>query len=83
MQLKPLLNSLADEFPVFHLQCVTMRKAPVYVTTVVGRPPMEDVYLGKASERSVELLSLNPAYPPRTVPRSEVQWMARILWASQ
>jgi 4-hydroxy-3-polyprenylbenzoate decarboxylase len=45
------LYSLADEFPVFHLQCITMRKKPVYVTTVVGRPPMEDVYLGKASER--------------------------------
>jgi len=45
------LYSLADDFPVFHLQCVTMRKKPVYVTTVVGRPPMEDYYLGKASER--------------------------------
>jgi 4-hydroxy-3-polyprenylbenzoate decarboxylase len=43
--------SLADNFPVFHLQCVTMRQKPVYVTTVVGIPPMEDVYLGKASER--------------------------------
>src|SRR5436190_3885194 len=43
--------SLADDFPVFHLQCVTMRKKPVYVTTIVGIPPMEDVYLGKASER--------------------------------
>lgn len=45
------LYSLADDFPVFHLQCITMRKSPVYVTTVVGRPPMEDYYLGKASER--------------------------------
>lgn len=45
------LYSLADDFPVFHLQCITMRRKPVYVTTVVGRPPMEDVYLGKASER--------------------------------
>jgi len=45
------LYSLADDFPVFHLQCITMRKKPIYVTTVVGRPPMEDVYLGKASER--------------------------------
>jgi 4-hydroxy-3-polyprenylbenzoate decarboxylase len=45
------LYSLADDFPVFHLQCLTMRKTPVYVTTVVGRPPMEDYYLGKASER--------------------------------
>jgi 4-hydroxy-3-polyprenylbenzoate decarboxylase len=45
------LYSLADDFPVFHLQCITMRRSPVYVTTVVGIPPMEDVYLGKASER--------------------------------
>jgi 4-hydroxy-3-polyprenylbenzoate decarboxylase len=43
--------SLADDFPVFHLQCLTMRRNPVYVTTVVGIPPMEDYYLGKASER--------------------------------
>src|SRR5438874_7438933 len=43
--------SLADDFPVFHLQCITMRKKPVYVTTVVGIPPMEDYYLVKASER--------------------------------
>jgi len=43
--------SLADDFPVFHLTCVTMRKKPVYLTTVVGIPPMEDLYLGKASER--------------------------------
>jgi 4-hydroxy-3-polyprenylbenzoate decarboxylase len=43
--------SLADDFPVFHLQCLTMRKKPVYLTTVVGIPPQEDYYLGKASER--------------------------------
>ena len=43
--------SLADDYPVFHLQCITMRRSPVYVTTVVGIPPMEDYYLGKASER--------------------------------
>jgi len=45
------LYSLADNFPVFHLTCLTMRKKPTYLTTVVGRPPMEDVYLGLASER--------------------------------
>jgi len=45
------LYSLADDFPVFHLTCMTMRKSPVYVTTVVGIPPMEDYYLGMASER--------------------------------
>jgi 4-hydroxy-3-polyprenylbenzoate decarboxylase len=45
------LYSLADDFPVFHLQCITQRKKPTYVTTVVGRPPMEDYYIGLASER--------------------------------
>ncbi len=45
------LYSLADDFPVFHLKCITMRRSPVYVTTVVGIPPMEDYYLGLASER--------------------------------
>jgi 4-hydroxy-3-polyprenylbenzoate decarboxylase len=43
--------SLADDFPVFHMTCLTMRRNPVYVTTVVGIPPMEDYYLGMASER--------------------------------
>lgn len=43
--------SLPEEFPVFHLQCITRRQRPVYLTTVVGVPPMEDYYLGKASER--------------------------------
>ena len=39
--------------------------------------------LGRMTERSVELLSLNPAYPPRELVRGELAWMARILWASQ
>lgn len=39
--------------------------------------------LGKMNSRIVELHSLNPDYEPRTLPRSEVSWMARILWASQ
>ena len=43
--------SLADYYPVFHLQCVTRRKKPIYPATIVGRPPMEDAYLGKATER--------------------------------
>jgi len=43
--------SLAEEFPVFHLTCVTRRKQPIYPSTIVGRPPMEDKYLGLATER--------------------------------
>ena len=43
--------SLADDYPVFHATCITHRKNPIYPTTIVGRPPMEDAYLGKATER--------------------------------
>ncbi|MHB1042901.1 MAG: menaquinone biosynthesis decarboxylase [Eubacteriales bacterium] len=43
--------SLADYYPVFHLTCVTRRREPVYPATVVGRPPMEDAFIGKATER--------------------------------
>jgi len=43
--------SLADDYPVFHVTCMTHRRNPVYWTTIVGRPPMEDAWLGKATER--------------------------------
>jgi 4-hydroxy-3-polyprenylbenzoate decarboxylase len=43
--------SLADEYPVFHVTCMTQRKDPIYTTTIVGPPPMEDYYMGKAIER--------------------------------
>ncbi len=43
--------SLADWFPKFHLTCITHRKNAVYPATIVGIPPMEDVYLAKATER--------------------------------
>ena len=43
--------SLEDEYPVFHVECMTHRKNPVYATTIVGPPPMEDFYMGKAVER--------------------------------
>jgi 4-hydroxy-3-polyprenylbenzoate decarboxylase len=43
--------SLEDEYPVFHINCVTHRKNPIYATTIVGPPPMEDFYMGKAIER--------------------------------
>jgi len=43
--------SLKDFYPVFHLQCITRKKAPIFNCTIVGKPPMEDCYLGKATER--------------------------------
>jgi 4-hydroxy-3-polyprenylbenzoate decarboxylase len=43
--------SLEDLYPVFHVTCVTHRKDPIYAATIVGKPPMEDAYMGKAVER--------------------------------
>jgi 4-hydroxy-3-polyprenylbenzoate decarboxylase len=43
--------SLDDEFPVLHVTAVTRRREPVYLTTIVGKPPMEDGFLGEAVER--------------------------------
>ncbi len=40
-----------EEFPVFHLTCITRKEHPVYPATVVGKPWMEDVNLGRAVER--------------------------------
>ena len=39
------------DYPVFHVTAVTHRRDPIYLTTIVGKPPQEDFYLGKASER--------------------------------
>ena len=43
--------SLADEYPVLHVTAMTHRRDAIYATTIVGRPPMEDGYLAKATER--------------------------------
>ena len=43
--------SLPEEYPVFHVTAVTRRSDPIYPATVVGRPTMEDFYMGKAAER--------------------------------
>lgn len=51
--------SLADEYPVFHVTAITHRKNPIYFTTIVGKPPMEDGAMGKAIERiSLPLLKM-------------------------
>ncbi len=43
--------SPADEFPVFHVTAMTMRRDAIYPSIVVGKPPAEDAWLGKATER--------------------------------
>ena len=43
--------TLPDEYPVFHVTCISHRKDPIYAATIVGKPPMEDAWMGKAVER--------------------------------
>ena len=43
--------SMTDPYPVFHVECVTRRRKPIYPATIVGRPPMEDYWMGKVTER--------------------------------
>ena len=43
--------TMTDDYPVFHLTCITHRKNPIYAATIVGKPPMEDAWMGKAVER--------------------------------
>ena len=42
--------SLADWYPKFHITCITHKKDAVYPATIVGIPPMEDAYIGMATE---------------------------------
>jgi 4-hydroxy-3-polyprenylbenzoate decarboxylase len=43
--------TMQDDYPVFHITCITHRRNPIYAATVVGKPPMEDAWMGKAVER--------------------------------
>jgi 4-hydroxy-3-polyprenylbenzoate decarboxylase len=43
--------SMEDPYPVFHVTCITQRKEPIYPAALVGRPPMEDYWMGKVTER--------------------------------
>jgi 4-hydroxy-3-polyprenylbenzoate decarboxylase len=43
--------TMEDDYPVFHITCITHRKNPIYAATIVGKPPMEDAWMGKAVER--------------------------------
>ena len=54
--------SLEGEFPVFHVKCITHRKDPLYLTTIVGPPPQEDYFIGHAIER-VFLPVMKMQYP--------------------
>ena len=54
--------SLEGEYPVFHVTCITHRKDPLYLTTIVGPPPQEDYFIGHAIER-VFLPVMKMQYP--------------------
>jgi 4-hydroxy-3-polyprenylbenzoate decarboxylase len=43
--------TLPDDYPVFHITCITHRQDPIYASTIVGKPPMEDAWMGLAVER--------------------------------
>jgi len=43
--------TMEEDYPVFHITCITHRKNPIYASTIVGKPPMEDAWMGKAVER--------------------------------
>jgi len=54
--------TLKEPFPVMEVETITMKKDPVFVATVVGKPPLEDKYMGWATER-VFLPMLKPMTP--------------------
>ncbi len=54
--------TLTDDYPVFHLTCITHRRDPIYAATIVGKPPMEDAWMGKAVER-IFLSAMKMAIP--------------------
>lgn len=54
-----------EPYPCFNLTCISMRKNPIYLTTVVGRPILEDAYIGKVIERS--FLPLIQMFHPEVV----------------
>ena len=58
--------SLARDYPVFHLTAITRRARPIYPTTIVGRPPQEDYWLGKATERPKVFSTTSSSSPSRS-----------------
>lgn len=63
--------SLADYYPRFHVECITHRKNAVYPATIVGIPPQEDEWLGKATERiflSPIRITMNPEVKDMNLP---------------
>lgn len=67
---------------IVDLEALDVRRGDrVAVRTVGGETLAKEI--AAMSPREVTLASINPAYPPRALPRREILWMARILWVSQ
>ena len=58
--------SLVDYYPKFHVTCITHRKNAIYPATIVGIPPQEDEWLGKATER-IFLAPIKAAMQPEVI----------------
>ena len=59
-----------------------MHKGDRVVVKTLGGEVMAKI-LSRRSPKAIELLSLNPDHPNREIPMPEVEWVARIVWASQ
>lgn len=67
---------------IVDLEDTRIRKGDrVALRTLAGETLAKE--LGFVSHSQIELLSVNPDYPPRTLDRKDIQWMARIVWVSQ
>ncbi|MET4683155.1 S24 family peptidase [Brevundimonas faecalis] len=67
---------------IVDLESTQVRKGDRVVVRTVGGETMAKE-IAALTPRQVVLASINPAYPPRTLPRADIRWMARILWVSQ
>lgn len=67
---------------IVDLEATQVRKGDRVVVRTAGGETMAKE-IAAMTARQVVLASINPAYPPRTLPRADIRWMARILWVSQ
>lgn len=67
---------------IVDLEATQVRKGDRVVVRTAGGETMAKE-IAAMTARQVLLASINPAYPPRTLPRADIRWMARILWVSQ
>jgi len=64
-----------------HRHCFCVGRDRVVVKTVAGEVMAK--MLKRVTARRIELTSLNPAYPARSIDVNDISWIARVVWASQ